>query len=145
MNFVTVCGHNTAMLNHLLIYYKPYIENFYVNIYETHSKDPIIEQANSICAELGITPYKIWIGKPFDWDKVTDIYNETIASKKDEWWIIADDDQFQIYSKPINEIIQECEDHGWEFVRGVFIDRIGEDSSFPEMKKITLEIGSSQK
>ncbi len=135
MNLVTVCGHNTTMLYHMLRHYQPVVENFYVNIYANYEDDPIIDEVNSICDELNITPHKIWIEKPFNWNRVTDIYNETISSKPDEWWIVADDDELQVYSRPIEEIVQECEENGYQYVRGGFIDRIGEDGSFPKITK----------
>ena len=135
MNLVTVCGHNTTMLYHMLQHYSPIVDNFYVNIYANYENDPIIEEATSICSELGIEPHKVWIEKPFNWDKVTEIYNETISLKPDDWWIVADDDELQVYSKPIQDIIDECEENGWEYVRGGFIDRIGEDGNFPKITK----------
>jgi len=135
MNLVTVCGHNTTMLYHMLRHYQPNVKNFFVNIYANYEDDPIIEEATSICRELGIEPHKVWIEEPFNWDKVTEIYNETISLKPDEWWIVADDDELQVYSKPIEEIVEECEENGWEFVRGGFIDRIGEDGDFPKITK----------
>ena len=135
MNLVTVCGHNTTMLYHMLRHYQPNVKNFFVNIYANYKDDPIIEEATSICRELGIEPHKVWIEEPFNWDKVTEIYNETISLKPDEWWIVADDDELQVYSKPIEEIVQECEENGWEFVRGGFIDRIGEGGDFPKITK----------
>ena len=135
MNLVTVCGHNTTMLYHMLRHYQPIVKHFYVNIYANYEDDPIIEEATSICRELGIEPHKVWIEEPFNWDKVTEIYNETISLKPDEWWIVADDDELQVYSKPIKDIVEECEENGWEFVRGGFIDRIGEDGNFPKITK----------
>ena len=135
MNLVTVCGHNTTMLYHMLRHYQPNVKNFFVNIYANYEDDPIIEEATSICRELGIEPHKVWIEEPFNWDKVTEIYNETISLKPDEWWVVADDDELQVYSKPIEEIVEECEENGWEFVRGGFIDRIGEDGDFPKITK----------
>ena len=135
MNLVTVCGHNTTMLYHMLRHYQPYVKNFYVNIYANYKDDPIIDEVTSICSELNIKPYRIWIEEPFNWDRVTDIYNETTSTKPDEWWIVADDDEFQVYSKPIEEIIEECEQEGYEFVRGGFIDRIGEGGDFPKITK----------
>jgi len=133
MNLVTVCGHNTTMLYHMLRHYKPNVKNFFVNIYANYEDDPIIEEATSICREVGIEPYKIWIEERFNWNRVTEIINEVTSTKPDEWWIVADDDELQVYSKPINEIIQECEDNGWEFVTGGFLDRIGEDGCFPKI------------
>ena len=116
-------------------HYSPIVESFYVNIYANYEDDPIIEEATSICRELGIEPHKVWIEEPFNWDRVTEIYNETISLRPDDWWIVADDDELQVYSKPIQDIIDECEENGWEFVRGGFIDRIGEDGCFPKITK----------
>ena len=61
MNLVTVCGHNTTMLYHMLRHYQPNVKNFFVNIYANYKDDPIIEEATSICRELGIEPHKVWI------------------------------------------------------------------------------------
>ena len=135
MNLVTVCGHNTTMLYHMLRHYKPIVKHFFVVIYGHHKDDPVIEEAKSICGELGIEPYKVVIEEAFNWHRVTEIYNEVTSTKPEEWWIVADDDELQVYSKPIEEIVEECEENGWEFVRGGFIDRIGEDGDFPKITK----------
>ena len=68
--------------------YQPYVKNFYVNIYINYKDDSIIDEVTSICSELNIKPYRIWIEEPFNWDRVTDIYNETTSTKIDEWWIV---------------------------------------------------------
>ena len=47
-------------------------------------------------------------------------------TKPYDWWIVSDDDEIQIYPKPIDEMIDECEIAGWEFITGGFLDRIGE-------------------
>src|SRR6056300_617054 len=101
MNLVTVCGHNTTMLYHMLRHYQPTVKHFYVNIYANYEDDPIIEEATSICRELGIEPHKVWIEEPFNWDKVTEIYNETISLKSDEWWI-GEDGNFPKITKESN-------------------------------------------
>ena len=44
-------------------------------------------------------------------------------------------DELQLYSKPIEEIIKECEENNWEFVTGGFLDRIGENGEFPKITK----------
>ena len=69
-------------------------------------------------------------------ERVTEHYNEVKLLKPDDWWIVADDDELQLYSKPTYQIIDECEEYGYDFVTGGFVDRIGDDGDFP---KITLE------
>ena len=133
MNLVTVCGHNTTMLYHMLRHYYPYVKDFFVIIYAHYKDDPVIEEATSILDKLNLKPYKIVIEKPFNWNKVTEIYNEITSLKPDDWWIVADDDELQLYSKSIQDIVYECEDKGWEFVTGGFVDRIGEDGRLPKI------------
>ena len=50
-----------------------------------------------------------------------------------DWWIVSDDDEFHVYSKDLKKIINECNENGWELVRGGFIDRMGPDGTFPEI------------
>ena len=133
MNLVTVCGHNTTMLYHMLRHYYPYVKDFFVIIYAHHKNDPVIEEATSILDKLNLKPHKVAIEEPFNWNRVTELYNETTSLKPEEWWIVADDDELQLYSKPIEEIIEECEENDWEFVTGGFLDRIGEDGRFAKI------------
>ena len=39
MNLVTVCGHNTTMLYHMLKHYEPIVDEFYVIVYANHKND----------------------------------------------------------------------------------------------------------
>ena len=80
-------------------------------------------------------PYKIVYDEPFNWEKVTEYYNEVKLLKPNDWWIVADDDELQLYSKPIETIVQECEEFGYEFVTGGFVDRIGDNGDFPKITK----------
>ena len=52
-------------------------------------------------------------------------------------WIVADDDEFHLYPKNIRKMIKECEENGWEFITGGFLDRIGENGTFPKVHKYT--------
>ena len=99
MNLVTVCGHNTTMLYHMLRHYENDVKDYFVIIYAHHKNDPVIEEGISICEDFGIKPHRVSIEEPFNWERVTEIYNETTSLKPDEWWIVSDDDELQVYSK----------------------------------------------
>ena len=60
-------------------------------------------------------------------DLVKDLY-------PNDWWQIADDDELQLYWEPIEDLIKDCEKHGWEYVSGGFIDRIGLEGTFPQIQ-----------
>ena len=127
LNLVTVVGHNTTMLKHMLNHYKSIVDNIYVVVYRQHELDGILEDV----INLGIKPYKVVTEPKFNWERVTELYNEVKQTKPNEWWVVSDDDEFHIYPKPIREMIFECEENDWEFITGGFIDRIGENGNFP--------------
>lgn len=133
INLVTVVGRNTHMLPHMLEHYKGVVDNVYVVVYRQDPLDGILEEVSN----LGIEPYKVVTERKFDWEKVTELYNEVKATKPDEWWIVSDDDELQVYPRPIKDIITECEENGYDFVTGGFIDRIGPNGTFPEVTRET--------
>ena len=127
INLVTVVGHNITMLPHMLKHYKNIVDETYVVVYRQHENDDILNQIET----LGIKPYKVVTEPKFNWERVTELYNEVKSTKPNEWWIVSDDDEFHIYPKDIREMISECDENGWEFITGGFIDRIGEMGTFP--------------
>jgi len=133
LNLVTVVGHNTTMLPHMLNHYKDIVDNIYVVVYRQHTLDGILEDV----INLGIKPYKVVTEPKFNWERVTELYNEVKQTKPNEWWVVSDDDEFHIYPKPIREMIDGCEENGWEFITGGFLDRIGERGEFPLVEKDT--------
>ncbi len=113
----------------MLDHYKNIVDETYIIVYRQSEDDRIL---NDIL-ELGITPYMVVTEPKFNWERVTELYNQVKSTKPNEWWIVSDDDEFHIYPKPIREMILECEENGWEFITGGFIDRIGENGNFPKI------------
>ena len=72
INLVTVVGHNITMLPHMLNHYKDIVDEVYVVVYRQHEDDGIVDKIK----KLGITPYKIVTEPKFNWEKVTELYNE---------------------------------------------------------------------
>lgn len=76
-------------------------------------------------------------GKKYDWDKVTEFYNSVTCNplnNPDDWWIISDCDEFQVWKDDPRRFIEEAEDLHCTFITGGFLDRIGENGTFPEIK-----------
>ena len=127
LNLVTVVGNNITMLPHMIKHYQDVIDEIYVVVYRQDENDTILSDIE----ELGIKPYKVVVEPKYNWERVTELYNEVKQTKPNEWWIVSDDDEFHIYPKPIREMIGECEENGWEFITGGFLDRIGIGGTFP--------------
>jgi len=133
LNLVTVVGRNTHLLPHMLKHYENLVDNIYVGVYRQSEDDGILEEIE----ELGIKPFMVITDSKYNWDRVTEMYNSIKQTKPNEWWIISDDDELQVYPYNINEIIKECEENNFSFVTGGFLDRIGPDGTFPVVTRDT--------
>jgi hypothetical protein len=135
LRLVTVTGSRVDTLWHMLNHYKDLVDEMYVVVYEWEGSSTynevlkITKEFNSAKIVERVTKEK------FNWEYVTQLYNETKMLFPNDWWIVSDDDEFHIYSKPLNEIISACERNGWELVRGGFIDRVGQTGDFPKINK----------
>jgi hypothetical protein len=135
IRLVTVTGSRVDTLWHMLNHYKDLVDEMYVVVYEWEGSSTynevlkITKQFEKAEIIERVTKEK------FNWEYVTQLYNETKMLFPNNWWVVSDDDEFHIYSKPLNEIISTCERNGWELVRGGFIDRIGQVGDFPKINK----------
>tara|TARA_R110000868_G_scaffold383047_1_gene649750 strand:- start:1343 stop:2131 length:789 start_codon:yes stop_codon:yes gene_type:complete len=117
----------------MLKHYEKVVDKIYVIVYRQSEDDTILEEIE----ELGIKPYKIVTEPKFHWERVTDIYNTVKLTKPNDWWIVSDDDELQIYPDSIESIIKTCDRGGYSFVSGGFLDRIGKDGTFPKVTRET--------
>jgi hypothetical protein len=134
IRLVTVTGSRTNTLSHMLSHYADIVDEIFVVVYEWEN----FSTYNSVQEIVSHFPnakiVRREIKEKFNWEYVTQLYNETKLMYPNDWWIVSDDDEFHIYSKQLDEIIEDCEENGWELVRGGFVDRIGIDGTFPEIK-----------
>lgn len=132
-NLVTVVGENTHILPHMLKHYKDVVDKVYVGVYRQSENDTILEEIE----ELGIEPFMIFTEAKYNWNRVTEIYNSIKQTKPNDWWIVSDDDELQVYPDNVDNIIKHCDKRGYSFVTGGFIDRIGKDGIFPKVDRET--------
>lgn len=133
LNLVTVVGENTHILPHMLKHYEDMVDNIYVAVYRQSEDDGIVDEVRA----LGIEPYFVYTEPKYNWERVTEIYNSIKASKPDDWWIVSDDDELQVYPRHVQDIVIECERYGYDFVTGGFLDRIGTNGTFPKVTRDT--------
>jgi hypothetical protein len=135
LRLVTVTGSRVDTLWHMLNHYKDLVDEMYVVVYEWEGFS-LFDEVSKITKEFDNAHIIERVTKEkFNWEYVTQLYNETKMLFPNDWWIVSDDDELHIYSKPLKEIISACDRNGWELVRGGFIDRIGETGNFPKINK----------
>jgi len=135
LRLVTVTGSRVDTLWHMLNHYKNLVDEMYVVVYEWEGFS-LFDEVSKIAKEFSNAHIIERVTKEkFNWEYVTQLYNEIKQLHPNDWWIVSDDDEFHTYSKPLNEIISACNRNGWELVRGGFIDRIGQTGNFPKINK----------
>jgi hypothetical protein len=131
IRLATVVGSRTNILPHFLKYYSNIVDEIYIGVYEWEEKSIISEireivaqfpKARIVCQETH---------DKYNWSAVTFMYNTIKYMHPNDWWVVADDDEFHLYSQFLDTIIEDCEHNGWDLVRGGFVDRIGPDGTFP--------------
>ena len=133
LNLVTVVGENTHILPHMLKHYEDMVDNIYVAVYRQSEDDGIVDEVRA----LGIEPYFVYTEPKYNWERVTEIYNSIKNTKPNDWWIVSDDDELQVYPRHVQDIVIECERYGYDFVTGGFLDRIGTNGTFPKVTRDT--------
>jgi hypothetical protein len=133
IRLVTVTGSRTNTLWHMLSYYKDRVDEIYVVVYEWDGFSTYDDVLAITKQFPNVRIVDRVVAEKYNWEIVTALYNKTKMLHPNDWWVVADDDEFHKYSKDLYEIVSDCDENGWELVRGGFIDRIGENGTFPEI------------
>ena len=72
-NLVTVCGHNTTMLKHMLNHYKDIVDDIFVVAYLYKKDDGVLEEIKKIVSAIGSDIYSKIVLEPFNWELLFDI------------------------------------------------------------------------
>ena len=130
INLVTVTGTDPILLYHYIKHYTQLgVDNFYIVIWGS-SDNVKYDETLDVLNSYELTIYKDYRDvKIGDAQFLTDIYNEVISTKPDDWWIQADHDEFVVLDKPLKTFVNDIS----EYAYGVSIDRIGKDGEFSKL------------
>ena len=133
---LTVIGHGVNLLPHFIEHYQKHVDEINIAVYETELHPNLTEEIKDIIKDYDKVNIVITVKERlFDWEKVTHLYNFIKSKNKNDWYVIADIDEFHLYpNNNLKQLITDCEENNWDIVRGGFIDRIGIDGEFSELK-----------
>jgi hypothetical protein len=136
VKLLTVIGHGVNLLPHFIEHYQKHVDEINIAVYETELYPNLTEEINEIIKNYDKVNVVITIQeRVFDWEKVTHLYNFIKSKNKESWYVIADIDEFHLYSEDnLHKLINDCQENNWDIVRGGFIDRIGIGGEFSELK-----------
>ena len=133
---ICVIGHGINLIPHFIDHYSSSVDEINFVVYSSDLYPNLkseVEQAigdSSKARIIGDVYHRV-----FDWEKVTDLYNQYTKRYSNDWWVIADIDEFHLYPINLGSMIISCKENGWEMVRGGFIDRIGKFGDFTEISE----------
>ena len=135
VRLLTVIGHGTNMLPHFINHYEKYVDEINIVVYESDIEPMILDKVKHIIKDFDNVKIIHTIkDRVYDFEKVTMLYNFNKSKHLNDWWVIADIDEFHLYpNDSLNDLINECDDNGWDLVRGGFIDRVGRGGEFSEL------------
>lgn len=136
LRLVTVIGHGVELLPHFINHYISQVDEIHIVVYESDISPNIKSEVENVILEYeNVKVVKSIKDRVFDWEKVTMLYNMVTNKRPNDWWIVADIDEFHVYPDLIKNIVLECNRNGFDIVRGGFIDRIGPNGEFVELKE----------
>ena len=134
IRLICVIGHGVELIGHFMDHYMDSVDEIDFFVYESDIHPNLksdVESKISLYTNVKIVGNVY--DRVFDWDRVTAIYNEYTNRFPNDWWVIADIDEFHLYPSTLRSIVSTCSDNGWDIVRGGFIDRVGESGKFSKI------------
>lgn len=130
IHLLSVVGGRVSTLGLMLDHYLALgVDSILLFAHARSESDPNLSEIASIAASRGVAIGEIVIGP---WDKVQyRIISQIAAAPRDEWYLIADQDEFQQYRLPLKQLVAECDSRGFDYVRGCFVDRFSADGLLP--------------
>ena len=134
IRLVTVIGHGSNLIPHFIKHYETKVDEINFVIYVSDVNPNLEEEVRErVDNHPQVKIVSVIKDRVFDWNRVTELYNQTKMTYPNDWWVVADIDEFHVSLNPIGTIIQSCDRDGYELVRGGFIDRIGRGGEFTEL------------
>jgi hypothetical protein len=137
IHLTTVAGVFVEVLPHMLEHYRALgVESFFVNAHLTHPNDSVLDRIQDITGKFGCGIQSITCG-PWLQQVNPSIYARTRQAYPDDWFILADQDELQLYPADLHSILEECDAQGYDYLEGGFIDRIATDGGFAAVSRST--------
>jgi hypothetical protein len=127
-HLITVVGGTIALLPQMLDHYRSLgVDSFLVYVHLRSPQDNVLEEVRAILRERGINVAGHRAG---DWlDVQYQLLTEGLKKYQSDWFVIADQDELQIYPENLEELLNKCTHYGFDHVRGCFVDRFAVDGS----------------
>jgi len=131
VHLVSVLGGDVAVVPQMIEHYRGLgIESFHLIRHAESAGAEVYAETARVVADAGLELAATHLG-PWDEALNSQLIGEAMAARPDDWFVVADLDEFQLYDRPLPELLAWCERAGHELVEGCYLDRLGADGGFP--------------
>lgn len=133
IHLVSVVGAcDSFLLPHLIDHYRAQgVESFCLVRHAESASDPGYELIAEHARAKGVPLFHSHIGR-WGLDLQQRLFRYAMDEHPDDWFVVADCDELQLYDRPLPELVRECEIGEFDYVSGCFLDRVSSDGGFPE-------------
>jgi len=130
------CKANALLIERFLEHYVRLGVDDFLIILQGEEGDPRLDEARKRLAAQGVRPVLEVpdFSAPLKLRRFLEILDAN--SDPDDWVLTADVDELQVYPQALPRFLKECDELGYTFVRGRFIDRIGVDGRLPTIQPL---------
>ncbi|WP_157856340.1 glycosyltransferase family 2 protein [Actinacidiphila yeochonensis] len=133
LRFVSVVGGDVSLLPYSLAHYRDLgVEKFHVVRHVESRDDESLEPSVAVMRAAGLDFAGVRVA-PWHEDLNAELIREQMAAHPDDWWVVADLDEFHVYDRPLSEVVEHCERRGFDFVEGAFLDRVAADGRLTDL------------
>lgn len=131
-HLLTIVGKRITILPQMLDHYLSFeLDSLQIWVHLQYRGDPLLEKVEEILERRGLKVAGTRIG---DWlDVQYDLLDTVRRRNPHDWFLLADQDELQVYPQKIDELISHCEARGYNCIRGLFLDRFSRDGRFPSV------------
>lgn len=125
IRFAAVVGGDTSLLSYAIPHYRALgVESFHLVRQVENEADPDLARSVAVMRDQGLEFSRICVS-PWHEDLNARLIREAMAAAPDDWWVVADLDEFHVYDRPLAEVVRYCESNGCDYVAGALLDRVG--------------------
>jgi hypothetical protein len=131
---ITVAGARVDVLPHMLSHYQALgVDDFIIHAHAQACDDSVLEDISRSASKVGAKIASTNVG-PWITNLNSILYTISRSScSNDDWFIIADQDELQVYPDDLRSIISYCDRHGYTYIEGCLIDRLSADGKLLEV------------
>lgn len=134
IHLITVVGSRLDLLPHMLRHYRTLgVDDMTVGLHLESMSSIFYNEAASICESFGANIGPIYVGS---WYPGVNPFLYAIMQERapEDWYILADVDEFHIYPSALNTFLQAIADRGFDYVNGCLVDRLGPGGTLPAVE-----------